>query len=91
MADESPLNTFNLQVTLPIIEDVVSPPISFKIAFNCHGVAFQSPLLTSVEAALEWAQDDLEEFGTWSVEGNILYLADSLCGVGSIGVIEFPT
>lgn len=86
MADESPLNTFTLSVKLPI--DAASPPeLFFKIVFNCNGVVTTSDAFASSADALQWAQDELPTFGTWSVSDDTLYLSDCLCGVGSLSVI----
>lgn len=86
MADESPLNTFDLSVVLPI-NDASPPFIFFQIFFTCNGVTFSSDQMNNAEDTLEWAQDELASFGTWTVVNNTLYLSDSLCGVGSIYLI----
>lgn len=86
MPDESPLNTFDLSVVLPI-NDASPPFIFFQIFFNCNGINFSSDQLNNADDALEWAQDELASFGTWTVVNNTLYLSESLCGVGSINLI----
>lgn len=83
MADESQINTFTLSVKLPI-DDASPPNIFFKVSLNCNGIVTTSDAFSNVDDALEWAQDELPTFGTWSVSDNTLYLSDCLCGVGSL-------
>lgn len=82
MADESALNTFTLSVDLPVF-----PDIFFKVVFNCNGYTLISDEFNNGNDALAWAEDQLGDFGEWSLSGNTLGLFESLCGVGSLTTI----
>lgn len=75
----------------PVAED--SPPaeaeatVFFHVIYTCHGETFTSPDFSDVESALEWAEDELFSFGSWSLDGNTLTLSDAVCN----GVLGYGT
>lgn len=85
MADCENILTYNYKVTLPIDEG--SPPQNyFQVSFFCNGVTYTSDTFNTADAALMWAQTNLSDFGTWSLDtdGVTLLLTGSLCENGEL-------
>src|SRR4029078_4748649 len=82
-------NTYNFSVALPV--SLSSPSeTSFTVTFFCNGVTTVSDELLSGDEALEWAQDVLGSYGTWTLVDNTLFLSGSTCSTGTLSAQSYP-
>lgn len=83
MPDESQINTYDYQTTLPLES---SPAPSFVLLLNYNGIKLTSTEFTTSAGALAWVNINWKTFGTWSVSGDTLFITDCLAGVGSLNM-----